>query len=70
MRADIHPGYDDATVTCGCGNSWETRSTKPDIRIEICSVCHPFFTGEQRIVDTAGRVERFNKRFGMMPTVE
>lgn len=70
MRADIHPGYDDATVTCGCGNSWETRSTKQDIRIEICSVCHPFFTGEQRIVDTAGRVERFNKRFGMMPTVE
>ena len=70
MRADIHPGYDTATVTCGCGNSWETRSTKQDIRIEICSVCHPFFTGEQRIVDTAGRVERFNKRFGMMPTVE
>lgn len=70
MRADIHPGYDDATVTCGCGNSWQTRSTKQDIRIEICSVCHPFFTGEQRIVDTAGRVERFNKRFGMMPTVE
>ena len=70
MRADIHPGYDVATVTCGCGNSWETRSTKQDIRIEICSVCHPFFTGEQRIVDTAGRVERFNKRFGMMPTVE
>ncbi len=70
MRADIHPGYDAATVTCGCGNSWETRSTKQDIRIEICSVCHPFFTGEQRIVDTAGRVERFNKRFGMMPTVE
>ncbi len=70
MRAEIHPDYDNATITCGCGNSWETRSTKQDIRIEICSVCHPFFTGEQRIVDTAGRVERFNKRFGAMPTIE
>ena len=70
MRAEIHPDYDSATITCGCGNSWETRSTKQDIRIEICSVCHPFFTGEQRIVDTAGRVERFNKRFGTMPTIE
>lgn len=70
MRAEIHPDYDSATITCGCGNSWETRSTKQDIRIEICSVCHPFFTGEQRIVDTAGRVERFNKRFGAMPTIE
>ena len=70
MRAEIHPDYDSATITCGCGNSWETRSTKQDIRIEICSTCHPFFTGEQRIVDTAGRVERFNKRFGTMPTIE
>ena len=70
MRAEIHPDYENATITCGCGNSWETRSTKQDIRIEICSVCHPFFTGEQRIVDTAGRVERFNKRFGVMPTIE
>jgi len=70
MRAEIHPGYEDATVHCGCGNSWETRSTKADIRIEICSVCHPFFTGEQRIIDTAGRVERFNRRFGVAPGSE
>ncbi len=66
MKADIHPTYVDATITCGCGNSWQTRATNPDIRIEICSVCHPFFTGEQRIVDTAGRVERFRRRYGMM----
>lgn len=70
MRAEIHPEYEDATVHCGCGNSWETRSTKADIRIEICSVCHPFFTGEQRIIDTAGRVERFNRRFGVAPGSE
>ena len=65
MKAEIHPDYVDATITCGCGNSWQTRATKADIRIEICSVCHPFFTGEQRIVDTAGRVERFRRRYGM-----
>lgn len=70
MRAEIHPEYETATVQCGCGNSWETRSTKSDIRIEICSVCHPFFTGEQRIIDTAGRVERFNRRFGVAPGSE
>ncbi len=65
MRAEIHPEYIDATITCGCGNSWPTRATKADIRIEICSQCHPFFTGEQRIVDTAGRVERFRRRYGI-----
>ena len=65
MRAEIHPEYTDATITCGCGNSWSTRATKADIRIEICSQCHPFFTGEQRIVDTAGRVERFRRRYGI-----
>ncbi len=65
MKAEIHPEYVDATITCGCGNSWQTRATKPDIRIEICSTCHPFFTGEQRIVDTAGRVERFRRRYGI-----
>jgi large subunit ribosomal protein L31 len=63
MKANIHPKYVDATVHCACGNSWETHSTKPDLHVEICSNCHPFFTGQQRIVDTAGRVERFNKRF-------
>ncbi len=65
MRAEIHPEYIDATITCGCGTSWPTRATKADIRIEICSQCHPFFTGEQRIVDTAGRVERFRRRYGI-----
>ncbi len=66
MKAEIHPDYVDATITCGCGNSWQTRATKAEIRIEICSICHPFFTGEQRIVDTAGRVERFRRRYGML----
>jgi large subunit ribosomal protein L31 len=65
MRAEIHPEYVDSTIACGCGHSWETRGTKADIRIEICSQCHPFFTGEQRIVDTAGRVERFRRRYGI-----
>jgi len=65
MKAGIHPEYGPATVHCGCGNSWETRSTKSELRVEICSVCHPFYTGEQRIVDTAGRVERFRQRYRM-----
>ncbi|MCY3557825.1 MAG: 50S ribosomal protein L31 [Chloroflexi bacterium] len=65
MKTETHPEYVDATISCGCGNSWQTRATKPDIRIEICSTCHPFFTGEQRIVDTAGRVERFRRRYGI-----
>ena len=63
MKADIHPTYETSTVTCSCGNSWETRSTKPQMHVDVCSVCHPFFTGEQRIVDTAGRVERFRRRY-------
>ena len=63
MKAKIHPNYVEATVHCACGNRWQTRSTKDDVHVEICSACHPFFTGQQRIVDTAGRVERFNKRF-------
>jgi large subunit ribosomal protein L31 len=63
MKAKIHPNYVEATIHCACGNSWQTHSTKPDLHVEICSNCHPFFTGQQRIVDTAGRVERFNKRF-------
>lgn len=64
MKTDIHPQYETATITCSCGNSWETRSTKPQMHVDVCSVCHPFFTGEQRIVDTAGRVERFRRRYG------
>lgn len=59
MKANIHPQYVEATVTCSCGNTWKTRSTKPVLRTDLCSQCHPFFTGEQRIVDTAGQVERF-----------
>ena len=65
MKAGIHPEYVDAVIHCGCGNTWETRATKADMRIEVCSQCHPFFTGEQRIVDTAGRVERFRRRYGL-----
>jgi len=64
MKADIHPKYQKCTVTCGCGNSFETRSTVPTIAVEICSKCHPFFTGTQKFVDTAGRVEKFQKKFG------
>ena len=62
MRPGIHPNYQEATISCACGNTWQTRSTKPEIRIELCPKCHPFFTGEQRIVDSAGQVERFMQR--------
>jgi len=65
MKTKIHPEYVTATVSCSCGNRWETRATKPELKVELCSSCHPFFTGEQRIVDTAGRVERFKRRYGM-----
>lgn len=65
MKADIHPTYDVTKVTCSCGNTFETRSTKPgDMHIELCNVCHPFFTGKQRVVDSGGRVERFQRRYG------
>src|ERR1017187_10203182 len=63
MREGIHPNYVEATVVCACGNTFQTHSTKPSIRLDICSNCHPFFTGRQHFVDTAGRVERFQKRF-------
>ncbi len=63
MKAAIHPNYVEATIHCSCGNEVVTRSTKPVMHLDVCSACHPFFTGEQRIVDTAGRVERFNRRF-------
>ena len=63
MKATLHPKYEEVTVTCSCGNSWTTRSTKGTISLDVCSNCHPYFTGEQRIVDTAGRVERFRRRY-------
>lgn len=62
MKPGIHPNYVEATVTCACGNTFTTRSTKPTLRTDLCNVCHPFYTGEQRIVDTAGQVERFMRR--------
>jgi large subunit ribosomal protein L31 len=63
MKASIHATYEEATVSCACGHEWKTRSTKPEIRLDVCSNCHPHYTGEQRIVDTAGRVERFRRRY-------
>ncbi len=65
MKSDIHPKYVETTVTCACGNTIKTRSTTPDLQVEICSACHPFFTGKQKLVDTAGRVERFKKRYNI-----
>ena len=65
MQEKIHPKYEQTTITCACGNVIETGSTTKDIRVEICSKCHPFFTGKQKLVDTGGRVDRFKKRFGM-----
>ncbi len=65
MKDKIHPEYVEATVTCSCGNTFKVGSTKPNLKVELCSKCHPFFTGERRIVDTAGRVERFKRRYGM-----
>lgn len=65
MKASIHPNYVETTVTCSCGNTWVTRSTRPALRTDLCNTCHPFYTGEQRIVDSAGQVERFmNKLSG------
>ncbi|MGI5967727.1 MULTISPECIES: 50S ribosomal protein L31 [Anaerotruncus] len=65
MKEGIHPKYVDTTITCACGEVIHTRSTKENIHVEICSKCHPFFTGRQKLVDTGGRVDRFKKRFGM-----
>ncbi len=64
MKQGIHPEYHEVTVVCACGNTFKTRSTRKDLRVEICSACHPFFTGKQKLVDSAGRVERFQKRYG------
>jgi len=63
VKDTIHPKYEDAVIRCACGNEIQTRSTRASMHLDVCNVCHPFFTGEQRIVDTAGRVERFNRRY-------
>ncbi len=65
MKEGLHPNYEVTKITCVCGNVIETRSTVKNIEVEICSACHPFFTGKQKLVDTAGRIERFNKRFNI-----
>ena len=65
MKKEIHPKYEKATISCACGRSFETGSTKKNMKVEICSACHPFFTGKQKIIDTAGRVERFNRRYNL-----
>ena len=64
MKEGIHPAYKEVDVRCACGNTFKTRSTKPELHLEICSACHPFFTGRQKLIDTEGRVERFSKKFG------
>jgi large subunit ribosomal protein L31 len=65
MKKDIHPKYEATTITCACGNTIETKSTSKEIKVEICSQCHPFFTGKQKLIDTTGRVERFKKRYNI-----
>jgi large subunit ribosomal protein L31 len=63
MKKDIHPNYVETVVTCGCGETFKTKSTKPKIAVEVCSKCHPFYTGKQKFVDSAGQIERFQRRF-------
>lgn len=70
MKAGIHPKYHEVEVRCACGASWTTRSTKPELHLEICSSCHPFFTGRQKLIDTEGRVERFTKKFGVQTAAQ
>lgn len=71
MQKDIHPKYEAITISCSCGNKIETRSTLcKDLSIEVCSKCHPFYTGTQKVMDTGGRIERFNKRFGSLRTAK
>ena len=65
MKTDIHPQYVECNVTCACGNTFKTRSNKAEIRLDICSACHPFFTGSEKIVDSAGRVDKFKKKYGL-----
>ncbi|MEO8604629.1 MAG: 50S ribosomal protein L31 [bacterium] len=64
MQEGIHPGYEASVVKCACGSTWETRSTKKELHVDMCSSCHPFFTGKQKLLDTAGRVERFRRKYG------
>ena len=64
MKQDIHPNYGPAKVVCACGEVWEIKSTRPEYKVGICAKCHPFFTGKQKFVDTAGRIDKFNKRYG------
>jgi large subunit ribosomal protein L31 len=64
MKTGIHPDYVEATVICSCGNTFTTHATVPEMRVELCSECHPFYTGKQKLVDTGGRIEKFNKRYG------
>jgi large subunit ribosomal protein L31 len=70
VKQGIHPKYEEVQVHCACGASWTTRSTKKELSVEICSSCHPFFTGKQKLVDTAGRVERFQRKYGRKVTNE
>jgi large subunit ribosomal protein L31 len=70
MKKDIHPKYMDCVITCSCGNTVKTRSTKPKISVEICSACHPFFSGVQKIIDTAGRVEKYRRRYQKKSTTK
>lgn len=65
MKEGIHPNYKKTVIKCSCGATWETRSTKDSISVEVCSKCHPYYTGKQKMVDTGGRVDRFNRRFGL-----
>lgn len=65
MREGIHPKYEKSVVICACGNTFETRSTLPELHVDICASCHPFFTGKQKLMDTAGRVERFRRKYGL-----
>ena len=67
MKADLHPVYRALTVVCACGNQFETRSTSASIHVEVCAQCHPYFTGKQRLVDTAGRVDRFRRKYRSEP---
>ncbi|MGC8724398.1 MAG: 50S ribosomal protein L31 [Acidobacteriota bacterium] len=64
MKKGIHPAYHEVTVTCACGNTFVTHSTKKELKVEICAACHPFFTGKQKFLDTAGRIEKFNTKYG------
>jgi len=70
VKQGIHPKYEEVEVRCACGNTFKTRSTKPELHLEICSACHPFFTGRQKLIDTEGRVERFTKKFGAQTSAQ